>query len=195
MNAGPGEDALGILHQRRRGLAQFNPVVVQAPQERRDGDVEHGEVVAQHVLGAGEHRRELDQAVGDVLARLVDLLLLAALERVDLREELDLHVEEHQARPRAHHRVRRHELRVREALVDVLVDDVRLVQDEVALDQHGQPVVRVHDGDVLGLVVEVDVDHLEVHALLVEHEPAAVAERAGRARIQLHHGGGLGRKD
>jgi len=41
------------------------------------------------------------------------------------------------SRARAHHRIRRHELRVREALVDVLVDDVRLVEDQIALDQHG----------------------------------------------------------
>jgi hypothetical protein len=74
-----------------------------------------------------------------------------------------------------------------EALVDVLVDDVRLVQDEVALDQHRQAVVRVHHRDVLGLVVQVDVDDLEIHALLVEHEAAAVAEGAGGARIKLHH--------
>jgi len=79
---------------------------------------------------------------------------------------------------------------MRKALVDVLVDDVRLVQDEVALDQHRQAVVRVHHRDVLGLVVQVDVDDLEVHALLVEHEAAAMAEGAGSARIELHHGRG-----
>jgi hypothetical protein len=42
-----------------------------------------------------------------------------------------------QEQPRAaHQRVRGHELRVRKAFVDVLVDDVRLVQHEIALDQH-----------------------------------------------------------
>ncbi|MNC95394.1 hypothetical protein D3C83_125040 [compost metagenome] len=74
-----------------------------------------------------------------------------------------------------------------EALVDVLVDDVRLVQDEIALDQHRQPVVRVHHGEVLGLVHEVDVDDLEIHALLVEHDPAAVAEGIGDPRVKRHH--------
>jgi hypothetical protein len=37
------------------------------------------------------------------------------------------------------HRVAGHQLRMREALVDVLVDDVRLVQDQVALDQDRAP--------------------------------------------------------
>jgi hypothetical protein len=59
---------------------------------------------------------------------------------------------------------------MREALVDVFVDDVRLVQDQIALDEDRQAVVRVHHRDVFGLVVHVDVDHLEVHALLVQHE-------------------------
>ena len=43
---------------------------------------------------------------------------------------------------------------MRKALVDVLVDDVGFVQDEVALDQHRNLVVRVHHREVLGLVVE-----------------------------------------
>src|SRR5215204_6067729 len=50
--------------------------------------------------------------------------------------------------------------RMREALVDVLVDDVRLVQDQVALDQDGYLAVRVHHADVFGLVIEIDVADL-----------------------------------
>ena len=40
---------------------------------------------------------------------------------------------------------------MREALVDVLVDDVRLVQDQVALDEDGHLVVRVHHAMSSGL--------------------------------------------
>ena len=93
-----------------------------------------------------------------------------------------------QPRAGAHHRVGRHQLRMREALVDVLVDDVRLVQHQVALDEHRHLVVRVHHRQVLGLVVEVDVDDLEIHALLVQHDAAALAERVGGPGIEGHHG-------
>ena len=109
-------------------------------------------------------------------ARLLGRLLVVALERVDVDEELLLEAMQEEPRAGAHHRIGRHQLRVREALVDVLVDDVGLVQHEVALDQHRHLVVRVHHGEVLGLVVEVDVDDLEVHALLVQHDAAALAE-------------------
>ena len=91
-------------------------------------------------------------------------------------EELLLEAMQEQPRAGAHHRIGRHELRMREALVDVLVDDVGLVQHQVALDQHRHLVVRIHHREVLGLVVEVDVDDLEVHALLVQHDAAALAE-------------------
>jgi predicted alpha-1,6-mannanase (GH76 family) len=66
---------------------------------------------------------------------------------------------------------------MREALVDVLVDDVRLVEDQVALDQHRQPVVGIHYRDVLGLVVHVYIDDLKIHALLVQHDAASLRER------------------
>jgi hypothetical protein len=76
---------------------------------------------------------------------------------------------------------------MRKALVDVLVDNVRLVQHEVALDEHGNLVIGVHDRQVLGLVVQVDVDDLEVHPLLVQHDAAALAEGVGRPGIEGHH--------
>ena len=51
----------------------------------------------------------------------------------------------------------------------------------------GGAVVRVHHRQVLGLVHEIDVDDLEVHALLVEHDAAPVAEGIGDPRIKRHH--------
>ena len=103
-------------------------------------------------------------------------------------EQFLLEVEQEQPRARAHHRVGRHQLRMREALVDVLVDDVRLVQDQVALDQDRHLAVRIHHRDVFGLVEQVDVADLEVHALFEQHEAAALGERAGGAGIENHHG-------
>jgi hypothetical protein len=107
-----------------------------------------------------------------------------------VREQFLLEVEQEQPHARARHRVARHQLRVREALVDVLVDDVRLVQDQVALDEDGHLVVRVHQRDVFGLGEQVDVADLEVHALLEQHEAAAVRIRAGGSGVKHHHGGG-----
>jgi hypothetical protein len=39
-----------------------------------------------------------------------------------------------------------------------------IVQHQVALDEHRHLVIWVHHRQVLGLMVEVDVDDLEVHA-------------------------------
>src|SRR5689334_19103107 len=186
------EDALGVLEERRRVLGELDAIVVHAPQQRRDGDVEHREVLAQHVLVLQEHRGQLRQAVADVRAGLLQRLLVALgrarLQRRHVHEQFLLEIEQEETHAGAVHRVAGHQLRMREALVDVLVDDVRLVQDQVALDQDGDLAVRVHDVDVFRLVVQVDVTDLEVHAFFEQHEAAAMGKRAGRSRIQDHHG-------
>ncbi|MPM54539.1 hypothetical protein SDC9_101317 [bioreactor metagenome] len=109
-----------------------------------------------------------------LLQCLVVALGGARLERVHVHEEFLLEVQQEQAHAGAVHRVTRHELRMREALVDVLVDDVRLVQDQVTLNQNRHLAVRVHDIDVFGLVVEIHVTDFKIHALLEENEAAAV---------------------
>jgi hypothetical protein len=78
---------------------------------------------------------------------------------------------------------------VGKALVDVLVDDVGLIEDEVALDEDGHLPIGVHDIDVFGLVEEVYIADLEIHALLKEHKPTALAEGAGGAGVKNHHEG------
>ena len=110
------------------------------------------------------------------------------LQRIDVAEQLVFHGKQELPRPGARLRVRGHQLRMREALIDVLVDDVRLVEHQVTIHQHRHAVVRIDDRDVFRLVEQVDVDHLEVHLLLVEDDPAAMAERAGGTRVQIHHG-------
>jgi hypothetical protein len=77
---------------------------------------------------------------------------------------------------------------VREALVDVLVDDVRLVQNQVALNQDRHLAVRVHHRDVFRLVEEIDVANFEIHALFEQDEAATLRKRASGARVQDHHG-------
>jgi hypothetical protein len=78
---------------------------------------------------------------------------------------------------------------VGKALVDVLVDDVGLVEDEVALDEDGHLPIGVHDIDVFGLVEEVYISDLEIHALLKEHESTALAKGADGAGVKNHHEG------
>ena len=67
----------------------------------RDRDVEHRVLLAQHVLVLGEHRCDLEQAVADEIARALDLLLIVALERIDVDEELLLEAVQEQTRARA----------------------------------------------------------------------------------------------
>src|SRR5207248_5941314 len=84
----PREEALRIFHERRRLFRHHDTVIVEAPKKRRDRDVEHRVLLTQHVLVLGEHRSDLQEAVADEVARLLDLLLVVAFERVDVDEEL-----------------------------------------------------------------------------------------------------------
>src|SRR5215469_14459296 len=67
-----GKDSLSVLQKRRRVLAEVDTVVVQAPQQRGNRDIEHREIVAQHVLVLEEHRCELREAVADVRTGLFE---------------------------------------------------------------------------------------------------------------------------
>jgi hypothetical protein len=62
------------------------------------------------------------------------------------------------------------------------------VQDEVALDEDGHLVVRVHQCDVFRLREQVNVADFEVHAFLEQHETAAVRVGVGGAGVKDHHG-------
>src|SRR5690606_5098612 len=113
----------------------------------------------------------------------------AVFQRGNVDEQLFFEVVQEQTGAGAHDRVGRHQLGMREALVDVFVDDVRFVQHQVALDQDGHLTVRVHHRDVFGLVVQVDVADFEIHAFFEQHEAAALRKGAGGSGIEHHHGG------
>ena len=157
--------------------------MAKAPQQRRDRHVEHGELVAQHELLLGEHRRDLRQRVAYHLAAFFGLFLRALFDGMDVAEHFILEAVQEQPRTRTQHRIGRHQLRMRKTVVDVFVDDIRLIQNEIALDQHRHLVVRIHHCEVFGLVVKIDIDDLEIHAFFVEHDAATLAEGAGGARI------------
>src|ERR1700681_2881571 len=128
----PREQALGVFHQRCGRFGQLDAVIVEAPQERCDSNVEHRELFAKHVFVLGEHRRDLHQAVADQPTRLFELPLVVPFERVDVRKELFLEAMQEQPRSRTHDRVGGHQLRMRKALIDVFVDDVGFVQNQVS---------------------------------------------------------------
>jgi hypothetical protein len=72
-------------------------------------------------------------------------------------------------------------------LVDVLVDDVRLEQDQIALDQNRHAIVRVDRRHFFRLVEHVDIDDLKIHALFEQDNAAAMAKGAGSTRVEIHH--------
>jgi hypothetical protein len=84
MKALAAEDALGVLHQRRGGTRQLDAVVRR--HQRRDGHIEHRELVAQQELLLGEHRRQLVANMGALLVGTLGVLL----EGVDMGEQLKL---------------------------------------------------------------------------------------------------------
>ena len=110
---------------------------------------------------------------------LSERLAEAVLQGIDVGEQVVLEVEQHQPRTRTHDGIRRHQLRMRKALVDVLVDDVGLGQDQVAFDQHRHFAAGADAGDFFRLVVHVDIDDFEVHVLFEQDNAAAVAVRTG----------------
>ena len=54
-----------------------------------------------------------------------------------------------------------------ETFVNVFVDDIGLMQHQIALDQYGNLVIRIHDGEVFGFVVNIDVFDFKIHAFFV----------------------------
>src|SRR5690606_31990291 len=112
-------------------------------------DVQHGELFAQHELVLYQYRSQLCQTVADILACCILCARVGAaafFQRRNVHEQFFLEVVEEETSARAHDGIGRHELGMREALVDEFVDDVGLVQDQVALHEDGHLPVRVHDG-------------------------------------------------
>ncbi|MNQ92367.1 hypothetical protein D3C85_1077920 [compost metagenome] len=166
--------------------------MIQAPQQRRDGDVEHRKLFTEHVLVLHEDRCELRQAVANrgagALVILLGSLALLVLEHVHVGEQFLFEIEQEQAGACTLHRVGRHQLRVREALVDIFVDDVRFVQDQVTFDEDRHLAVRVHHRNIFRLIEQVNVADFEIHALFEQDKAATLGKRASRTRIQHHHG-------
>lgn len=70
---------------------------------------------------------------------------------------------------------------MRKARVDVFIDEVRLVEEKIAFQQNRHGITRMLDRELFWLAMQIDIDHLEVHPLLVEHYSTAMAIGAGQA--------------
>src|SRR5574343_296779 len=180
------ENTLSIFHQRRSGLAKINTVVIETPEQRRNGHVEHGKLVTQHELLLVEDRHDLGQTSTNFLARLVGCLTIF-FDHFHERKNFAFHADQQLTGASTHDRNSRHQLRMRKALIDVLVNDVRFKQDQIALDQNRNTIVRIDRRHFLRLVEHVDIDNLKIHALFEQDNTAAMTKGAGRTRIEVHH--------
>src|SRR5690606_5597208 len=64
---------------------------------------------------------------------------------------------------------------------------IGFVQNEFTLDQNRYLAVRVHHGNIFGLVIQVDIANLEVHAFFKQHKTTALRERTSGSRVEYHH--------
>ena len=104
-----------------------------------------------------------------------------------MHKQFLLEIEQEKAHAGTVYRVTGHQLRMRKALVNVLIDDVRFIQDEVTLDQDWHLAIGIHHIDVFRLVVQVDITDFKIHAFFKQDEAAAVGKRTGRTRVKHHH--------
>jgi hypothetical protein len=105
-----------------------------------------------------------------------------------VNEQFLFKIQEKQPHPRSVDRITGHQLWMREPFIDVLIDDVRLVQNEVSFHKDGDLPIRVHHIDIFGFIEKINIPNLEIHTLFEQYEPAPVRERTGRTRVQNHHG-------
>jgi hypothetical protein len=59
-------------------------------------------------------------------------------------------------------------------LINVLIDDIGLIQNQIALYQDRDLTIRVHHRNIFGLIKEIDIADLKIHTLLKENEAAAL---------------------
>ncbi|SBT10831.1 conserved hypothetical protein [Candidatus Propionivibrio aalborgensis] len=180
------EYPLSVFHQRCSRFRQFDRIVIKTPEERRNRHIQHRKVFTKHVFLLDEDRRHLGQAVADDLTCLVGRLVVL-LQRFDMQEHLAFHRNQQLPRARAHDRVGRHQLRMWKTFINILIDDVRLVQDQIAFNEYRHTPIGVDHGDIFLFGEEIDINHLEIHAFFVQDYAATLAERASRARIEIHH--------
>lgn len=82
--------------------------------------------------------------------------------------------------------VGRHEPDLRKFFVKVFVDDGRLINDPVAVDQDRHLAVRIFPGQIVGLIFEIHFDQLVRKFFLCQDNPCPVRIGSGVAGIKFH---------
>ncbi len=148
--------------------------MVQSPKQRCDRHVQHGELIPQQEFLTGQYLRKLGQVVANDRACLVGRLGHTMLYHFDLAVDLLFEAMQKQPCTAAHDGVGWHQLRMRKTFVYVFVDDVCFIKHQIALHQDRHFAIGIDCRDVLRLVHQIHIDHLEIHAFLEQHDPAAV---------------------
>src|SRR6185503_597705 len=115
------------------------------------------------------------------------LLLRTAVYGIDVGKQFVFEAEEKQTGASSHYGIRWHELRMRKAIINVLIDDVRFVKNQIPFYQYWRAIVRIHHREVFRLIEQIDVDDLEIHSFFKQDDPASLAEWASGARVKCHH--------
>ena len=136
-----------------------------------------------------KNRRELDELFADLCAGYHFALLVgvALFKQAYEAEEFAFERVDEKTGARTHNGIGRHQLRMRESFIDILIDDCGLIQRQIAFHQDGQFAVGIELGDLGGRVARINVNHFKVAAFFMKNETAAVRKGAGGTRVQNHH--------
>ena len=102
-------------------------------------------------------------------------------QHADRLVELTLKAVNEHARTGTGNRIRRHQLRMRETLINVFINYIGFVEDQIPFIQDRNRSVRGHCPHLSRNVEHIDIANFKIHALLEEHETAAMGERIRRA--------------
>src|SRR5689334_5062663 len=186
-DARTGPDAIDPGLDRRERRLELHAEATEHHDARRKRRVRERELLSDQVLVAGEPIAEEVESPAQLLARLVDALRIAL--RVGLAKLREQHRRRRDERvvavvlehphPGTALRVVRHESRQRILVFQVLVDDRRVVDDLVLVDQHRHLPVRVQAEEIrqlLLLLTQVDEDLLVLEILLGQYDADLLAE-------------------
>jgi hypothetical protein len=77
---------------------------------------------------------------------------------------------------------------MRKALVEIFDDDSRIVKYEIAVNECRDTAVRIQIEQILGQAAIIDVDYIDIDALLGQYEPSSMTPRIVGLREKCHHG-------
>ena len=143
--------------------------MIQTPQERGNGDVNHGKIIAHDVFVFGKCGCQHGQALGNGFAcfGLFFGCRFRCFQNLYMAEQFAFQTVEYQTAAATLNGVSRHQLGMREAFVYVFVDDVGFVQYQIALYQNRYLVIRIHDGQIFRFVENIHVFNFKIHPFFI----------------------------